>query len=80
VVTATSSLKRWVSKLVVVVHTCDPSIGRLRKEDQEFKASLGYIARPYLKKKKKKKWGNLRNLGFHSTPWRLLPFYLILKS
>jgi hypothetical protein len=42
--------------------------GRLRQEKPEFKAILGYIARPCLKKKKKKAgmeekgvtWGNLK--------------------
>lgn len=29
-----------------------PALGRQKWEDQEFKAILGYIARPYLKKKK----------------------------
>jgi hypothetical protein len=29
---------------------------RLRQEDLEFETSLGYIARPCLKKKKKKAW------------------------
>jgi hypothetical protein len=29
-----------------------PALKRMRQEDQEFKASLDYIARPYLKKKK----------------------------
>jgi hypothetical protein len=32
-------------KLAMVVHTCNPSSWRLRQEDPEFKASLGYIAR-----------------------------------
>jgi hypothetical protein len=32
-----------------------PVLGRLRQENHEFKARLGYKARPYLKKKKKKK-------------------------
>jgi hypothetical protein len=27
-----------------------PVLGRLKQEDQEFKADLGYIARSYLKK------------------------------
>jgi hypothetical protein len=32
-----------------------PALRKLRQEDQKFKASLGYIVRPYLKKKKKVK-------------------------
>jgi hypothetical protein len=37
----------WVWLHVPVI----PAIGRLRQEDQEFKDSLGYIVRPYLKTK-----------------------------
>jgi hypothetical protein len=33
--------------------TVIPGLGRLRQENLEFKANLGYIDRPYLKKKRK---------------------------
>jgi hypothetical protein len=36
-----------------------PALGRLRQEDDEFKASLGYTVRHCLKKKKKRKKGTL---------------------
>jgi hypothetical protein len=32
-----------------------PALGRLRQEHCKFEASLDYLARPYFKKKKKKK-------------------------
>jgi hypothetical protein len=35
-----------------------PTLRRLRQEDQEFKVSLGYIARPCLKKQNKTKTNN----------------------
>jgi hypothetical protein len=38
-----------------VVNACNASTWRLRQGDHEFKASLDYIARPDLMKKKKKK-------------------------
>jgi hypothetical protein len=38
----------------MMAHTCHPALGRLRQKDCEFEASLGYIARPYLKIKAKK--------------------------
>jgi hypothetical protein len=42
-------------KLGMVVHTCNPSTWRLRQEDGEFQASLGYRVKPCLRKKKKGK-------------------------
>jgi hypothetical protein len=32
-----------------------PALGRLRQEDHEFQTNLGYITRPYPKKKEKRK-------------------------
>jgi hypothetical protein len=37
------------------VQTCNPSTEEMRQEDCKFKANLGYLERPYLKKRKKKK-------------------------
>jgi hypothetical protein len=44
----------------VVAHVCNPTLGRRRHEDHEFKASLGYIERLCLKKNNKKK--KIKNL------------------
>jgi hypothetical protein len=39
----------------MVVHTCNPSTWEAEAEDLEFKASLGYRVKPYLKKPKENK-------------------------
>jgi hypothetical protein len=39
----------------VVAYTCNPSTQEAEQEDGEFKASLGYIAIPYLNRQTKKK-------------------------
>jgi hypothetical protein len=36
----------------MVVQTCNPSMQGAEEEDLEFNASLSYMVRPYLKKKK----------------------------
>jgi hypothetical protein len=41
-----NSWARWCTPII-------PALGRLRQEDHEFKASLGYTQKPCLKKRKK---------------------------
>jgi hypothetical protein len=38
----------------MVVHFFNPVLGRLRQEDHKFKANVGYIGRPCLKKQNNK--------------------------
>lgn len=40
-----------------VVCACDPGICRVKRENGQFKASLGYTARPYCKREGKKEKG-----------------------
>jgi hypothetical protein len=42
--------KSWVCRCTSAI----PALRKLRQKNYEFKANLGYIVRPYLKKKKKK--------------------------
>jgi hypothetical protein len=46
-----------------------PALGKLRKEDHEFEASLGYIARAVSKKKKKQ--GNRKDTQPQLVPMRV---------
>lgn len=46
-------IQHRVTKQGVVCTPITPALGRLRQEDYEFEARLGYKASPFLKKKKK---------------------------
>lgn len=48
------------SRLGRVVCACDPGICRVKQEDGQFKASLGYTARPYCKREGKEGKGEER--------------------
>jgi hypothetical protein len=50
----TETKKKKKKRMGMVVHSCNPALRRLRQEVQEFKVSMGNIARPLLKKKKRK--------------------------
>jgi hypothetical protein len=47
-----------------------PALGRRKQEDQEFKSSLGYIARLSFKKKERRKKNGLRiSEAVHGNPY-----------
>jgi hypothetical protein len=46
-------LKNKAKEPGMVVYACNPRLRRLRQEDGEFEANLGYISRHCFKKKKK---------------------------
>lgn len=48
------------------------ALSRLRQEDQEFEASLGYVARPYLKKTKQTEKQNILLQSFLVFYFRIL--------
>lgn len=48
------------------------ALSRLRQEDQEFEASLGYVARPYLKKNKQTEKQNILLQSFLVFYFRIL--------
>jgi hypothetical protein len=50
----------------VLAYTCNLSFRRLRQEDLELRANLGYIVRLSLKKKK-----NHASSKFSAFPWEL---------
>jgi hypothetical protein len=49
---STLKIKKGGSEKGVMVHTHNPSTRGIRQENYDFKASLGYIERPCLKKRK----------------------------
>jgi hypothetical protein len=62
-----------------------PALGRKRQEDLKFKASLSYIVRAYLKKKKKQKDKpkseiTVKNIYTHiHTPFPIIPSFSFLS-
>lgn len=45
-----------------------PVLGRLKQEDHEVQANLGYIERHYLKKRKAKPGVGVGGLAYHRIP------------
>jgi hypothetical protein len=59
----------------MVVHIVIPALGRLRQEEHEFDANLGYIVKPCLKKPKEKK-SNLKSMAsIHVKPTSIKLLY-----
>jgi hypothetical protein len=66
-------------ELSVVVHTYNPSTGRWRQEDYKSKDSLGYIAKPCLRKpkiKNKNDFGLGSQVPLASNPSLPCPSYM----